>query len=96
MMHRYEGWHDGPGVMGWVLMALLMVAFWGGLAWVIVSFVRHGGSGPHPVAGPTHTIATPAQTKGPEDILHDRLARGDINVDEYHARIDALRAKKPD
>ena len=29
-------------------------------------------------------------------VLRIRLARGEIDVDEYHQRIDALRAKRPD
>ena len=99
-MHRYNDWDGGPGVLGWLVMAVLMVAFWGGLAWVIVSLFRHNATAHH-MTGSGHVItpATPGkgpEAKGPEDVLHDRLARGDIDVEEYHARIDALRKKRPD
>ncbi len=90
-MYWDDGWHDrNVGPWWWLFMMVMMVVFWGGIAWVIVSVVRHGG-GRHaerPPAPPA--VARPA----PEDILHERLARGEIDVDEYHQRVDALRAKQ--
>ena len=94
-MHRYNDWNGGPGVVGWLVMMVLMVAFWGGLAWVIVNLFRHNSTAHH-VAGPGHAVTSASPGKGPEDILHDRLARGDIDIEEYHARVDALREKRPD
>lgn len=91
-MNWNNGWHDSPGLWGWMLMALMMVVFWGGVAWVIVNVVRHGGS----ASAPAHASGPPTQRTGPEDILHERFARGELDVEEYHHRVDALRAKKLD
>lgn len=82
-MHWDNGWHDGTGGWGWLVMAVLMVAFWGGVVWIVTSGLRHGFK-PSPVA----------QAPGPEDILHDRFARGEIEVEEYHHRLDVIRAKR--
>ncbi len=87
-MYWDDGWHDrGAGAWWLVFMALMMIAFWAGLAWVIVSVVRHGGR--------NHDFAAPprAASVSPEDILHERFARGEIGVDEYQQRVDALRSK---
>ena len=93
-MNWNNAWHNNPGPWGWMMMVLMMVVFWGALAWVIVSFVRHGGfsrSG----STPSPTGGVPMPPTGPEDILHERFARGEIDVDEYHQRVDALRSKRP-
>lgn len=91
-MNWNNGWHDSPGAWGWLLMALMMVVFWGGVAWVIGNLIRHGGSS----SAPSHAGEPPTQRTGPEDILHERFARGELDVEEYHHRVDALRAKKLD
>lgn len=85
-----NGWHDGPGGWGWLLMAVMMVAFWGGVAWIIVSLVRH--SGVNARSAPPGSSAPPT-VASPEDILHERFARGEIDTEEYHQRLDAMRAK---
>ena len=38
----------------------------------------------------------PAQAvpAGPEDILHERLARGDIDIDGYQRRLEVLQATR--
>jgi putative membrane protein len=65
---------------GWVLMVLAMVAFWGLL--ISVVFTRPWGSRP----------GSPAQAPAaPEQLLAERLARGDIDEPEYHSRLAALR-----
>ena len=91
MMHWDNGWHDGSGGWGWIMMAMLMIAFWVGVVWILTSVVRHRGlsSGSVPSGSPV----APAIT-GPEDILHERFARGEIDVEEYHHRLDAIRAKQ--
>ena len=88
-MHWDNGWHEGPGGWAWMMMALFMVVFLSGGIWIITNMIRHQGS----VSGPSGTPAAPAIT-GPEDILHERFARGDIDVEEYHHRLDAIRAKQ--
>jgi putative membrane protein len=90
-MHWDNGWNDGPGGWGWLVMAAMMVAFWGGLAWIIASLIRHGGinrSAAQSVSAGTRAVANA------EDILHERFARGEIDVEEYHQRLDAMRAKQ--
>ena len=65
------GAHAGLGWLGWTLMSVGMVAFWGLVAWAIVALVRTKDSG---------------GSKGsarPEDVLASRLARGEISTDEY-------------
>lgn len=69
---------------------------------------RHGGPGPWgPAAwhGAPGTAATPAaaapwasaaQGRGAEQILADRFAKGDIDEAEYRARLEVLRAERPD
>lgn len=91
MMHWDNGWHDGPGGWGWVAMAMMMIVFWGGIAWIIASYLRGGPTRTRPVASPGSVSAV-----GPEDILHERLARGEIEVDEYRQRLDAIRAAAHD
>lgn len=65
------GAHAGLGWLGWTLMSVGMVAFWGLVAWAIVAIVRTG---------------RPRDSKGsarPEEILAGRLAHGEISIDEY-------------
>lgn len=88
------GYEMGPGM--WLVMAAGTVAFW-----VVVALAVRGllGAGPHvrhgvrltprdtdapqPSAAP---VSTGAEREGPLAVLQDRLARGEIDVDEY-ARI---------
>jgi putative membrane protein len=65
------GAHAGLGWLGWTVMGVGMVAFWGLVAWAIVAMVGTKDSG---------------GSKGsarPEDVLAGRLARGEISTDEY-------------
>lgn len=82
-MHWGNGWHDSMGGWGWLVMALVMATFWGGVVWIVAKALGHGLK---PASGVPAT--------GPEDILHDRFARGEIDVDEYHHRLDAVRSKR--
>ncbi|BCJ50161.1 hypothetical protein Asp14428_16360 [Actinoplanes sp. NBRC 14428] len=67
----------GMGAGGWILM-ILTVAL---LATLVVALVR-------PLAGPG-----PADPVGhAEEILADRLARGEISSEEYEQRLHVLRA----
>lgn len=88
-------WHDGGGNWWWIPMTLMMIAFWGGLAWVIVSVVRHNthhtsGALTAPSPQPPATMAV-----DPRQVLAERLARGDIDIDDYRARLDALEHTPP-
>jgi len=70
----------------------MMIVFWGGLIWVAVTLLRHGHPTPHlhtPVTAPI----TPSAQK-PQEVLADRLARGEIEPDEYRQRLDALQNRQ--
>lgn len=78
-------WNDGSaGWVGWVVMILAMIAFWGLLAWVAVSLIRATGKGPQPGA-----------SDAPEDLLAERFARGEIEEDDYLRRSEVLRQQRP-
>ncbi len=82
-------WHDGMGSGNWwwIPMMIVMVAVWGGLIWAGVTFLKrnHGTSPlPAPVA-PMVAVKPSAQ-----EILAERLARGEIEIDDYRRRLDAL------
>lgn len=75
------GYHDGVGWGGWVLMALAMVVFWGLVFYAILALFH---SAPTPGSGPDEAAPDPRR------ILDERFARGEIELDEYQARRDAL------
>jgi putative membrane protein len=75
-------WTIGPG-WGWLFMALLLA----GLVLVVVVLVRvlAGGTSGGPAAG-----AVAAGQQRARQILAERYARGEINTEEYQARLRAL------
>lgn len=81
-------WSDGGGWGwgAWLAMALMMLIFWGGLAWVIVTLIQHNGTQP--------TRDEPAPSAGPLRILDERFARGEIDDDDYRRRREVLRDDK--
>lgn len=79
------GWYGGDwGIVGWILMALVMIVFWGGLITIVLFLVRRSapGQGTEPLR-PTHHHA--------EQLLSERFARGEIDENEFTARRAALR-----
>ena len=79
-MHNGD-WHNGMDGGGWWWMAIMMVIFWGGLIVVAVALIRR----------PHHAVhAGTAQ-----QILAERLARGEIEADEYRSRLDVLNHRTP-
>lgn len=76
-----NGYYGGMGWGGWVLMALVMVAFWALVVYAIVALFRGNGT--------SSSIETGHPTD-PRRILDERLARGEIQLEEYQARKDAL------
>ena len=81
MYHAY-GYGNGQHWGLWILMIVAMVVFWGALAWIIVTLVRHRGAPAAPAPG-----SDPKASAGDAlRILNERLARGDIDEDEYARR----------
>jgi putative membrane protein len=64
---------------GWLLMTLGMLGFWGLLIALMVVLVRRPGS------------PDQRQRLSPEDVLAERFARGELDVDQYHERLQVLR-----
>ena len=98
---RHGHWHRGFDGWGWIPMVVLMIAFWAALVWFIVWLVRRPNGPAHPAMGhmpppvppmaPTPTLLRPS----PAEILADRLARGEIDPDDYRARLAALNDTHP-
>ena len=70
-------WYHDPGWGGWLMMTIGMAGFWILLAVLVVALLRSG---------------RPAGTPGPDarEILQQRFARGEIDAEEYQARLDTL------
>lgn len=83
-MH-YGDWNDrmGGGYGWWILMTIMMVVFWGGLIWFAVTLIRR----------PTHTSQNVTR-KTALEILEKRLARGEIELDDYRQRRQILEHPK--
>lgn len=71
------GWHDIDG-SDWAWMTTIMIISWGVIIAAVILLVRRNGTGG----------TTPRDT--PDETLRHRLARGEITVDEYNQRLDAL------
>ena len=65
------GTHAGLSWVGWTVMSAGMIAFWGLIIWAVVSLVRPAGRG-----------SKPSEPR-PEDVLANRLARGEISPEEF-------------
>ena len=81
-----DGWgmHDGGGGW-WVLGVAAMMLFMGGMMWMMMRGMG-GGSSPDSPAQPDG----PARRERPMDTLERRLAEGDISIEEYRERREAL------
>ena len=73
----------GAGWGWWLLMSIGMVAFWGAIIYLVVWLVRGA-----PPARRQETADSPSEP--PLEILQRRLAAGEISIDEYNERRDAL------
>jgi len=83
---RYYGY--GNGGSHWVALVFLgiaMIVFWGALAWIIVTLVRHHGTPPGFGTTPSGSSVSPPSSDGLR-ILNERLARGDIDDEQYIRR----------
>lgn len=75
-----SGWGWGWGWGAWLGMSLMMVLFWGLVAWAIVAIARS-------TRGTSSTTA--------QQILDERLAHGEISVAEFEESARALRGRPP-
>ena len=94
-MHN-GNWNDGMGNGNWwwIPMMIMMVAFWGGLIWIGVTLLKRNQTPqPHAPAAPPIAAGSVATTSRPtaQEILSERLARGEIEIDDYLKRVEALR-----
>lgn len=76
-------WYSGSGMhwWGWLIGAVMMVALWVAIAWGIWYFV-------------TNLTRTSDRGRRPSDakaILDERLARGEIDAEEYRRLRDLMR-----
>lgn len=75
---------DGMNGWGWFAMSAGMILFWGLLITAVVLIFR----------ALDRSAERPARqdgSTGPERILGERLARGEIDEEEYRRRLSALR-----
>ena len=74
---RWDGW-----MAWWLVMPFVMFGTWAVVIWAAATFLR------------PHRGATPVDRQdrsGPEAILADRFARGEIDDHEYHLRLATWR-----
>jgi putative membrane protein len=69
------GYHHDIGAWAWWLMTAGMVLFWAAVVWLVIALTR----------------TTSARRNNAEDILAERLARGEITEDEFRQRRDLIR-----
>ncbi|WP_441247432.1 SHOCT domain-containing protein [Kitasatospora sp. McL0602] len=95
-MRHYPHFEHHVG-WGWVFPGILMLLLFLVLVAVLVALWRTWSHRTTPTAaawhGPGHPAPPPPPS--PEQVLADRLARGEIDVDDYHQRLAALRAGPP-
>jgi uncharacterized membrane protein len=70
-------WYHGSGWSA-IVMTIAMLAFWGGLAYLVMAAVSGNG------------MARRSTTADARSVLDARLARGEIDPVEYRDRITAL------
>ncbi|MFJ7912337.1 SHOCT domain-containing protein [Kitasatospora sp. NPDC096204] len=85
-------WDDG-GMNGWGIgmMTVSMLLFWALVVLGVIALVRYlGRTAPHGPAVSPPPAAPPPARPTPEQLLAERLARGEIDPDEYRARLATL------
>jgi len=84
-------WPGGGGWGGWGfgLMGIGMLLVWVLVIVGLVILIRYL------VRGDRRSAPTPAAPPTPERILAERFARGEIDEEEYHRRLDTLRGAGP-
>ena len=77
-MHGNGGW--------WLLAAIPMMLFMGAMMWMMMRGMMGGGSSPDSSA----RSDTSASRETPMEILERRFAEGEISIEDYRARREAL------
>lgn len=77
--HMDNGW--GGGWIAMLFMILIFAVLAGVVIWLLLGGARRSSGGS--AAQPTRST--------PEEVLAERLARGEIDPDEYRTRLAALR-----
>ena len=77
-------WDGGAGWGGWLAMSLLMIVVWGVLIFGGIALWR--------AASRSDRGQPPAVRPTPEQLLDERLARGEIDIEEYRQRRELLRS----
>jgi putative membrane protein len=85
--HMDEGWGIAMMLIMLGFWAMLTVAIGFAIVWILRS-TRSTWASP-PATGPTPATGRPAASSA-EQILAERLARGEIDPEEYRARMEAL------
>jgi putative membrane protein len=90
-MHN-GNWNDGMGHDGgaWLPMVIMMVILVGGLIWIGVTLLKRSDQSRQVQAPAAAPIASAPARQSPQEILAERLARGEIEPDDYRRRLDAL------
>ena len=85
-----NGWYygNGPGGGGWWFMAFMMIAFWVVVVIVVIAALRHwrGPGHQHQHVGPYPPAPTAPPSENPLEVLRLRLAKGEIDADEFERR----------
>ena len=90
-MHgNWNDMHNGVG-WGWIPMAIMMLLVWGSLIWLGVALLRRSGAQQHAAVAGMPASSVP----NPQMILAERLARGEIEPDEYRTRLEVLATTPP-
>jgi len=80
------GYYDGDwGVGEWSAMGAMMLVFWGSVIVLVVWAARSFRSGDR---------QADSRGTGPDDILAERYARGDIDEDEFQRRLELLHSTR--
>ena len=80
-------WYGGNwGWASWIMMAVGMVVFWALVITAVVLAVRYLAGSPGTDTSPSGSGRTRA-----EELLAERLARGEIDENEYRQRLSLLR-----
>jgi putative membrane protein len=85
MMHGW-GYQGGWGFGMWIVMAVAMVIFWAIVVFGVVALVRYLGHSHDTPPGPASGPVSEAET-----ILRGRLARGEIDEEQFRKTLATLR-----